>query len=112
MTNVYLDEGITVLGKEMFMSCTSIVSITIPNTVTELGYGVFWSCSSLEQIIIPSSVVRINQYAFKSCRKLQHIYCEFESQPERWDNGWRSECSAAIHWLDSWQYVDGKPTLK
>jgi len=40
-----------------FKKCTSLVSITIPNSVVKIGSEAFKECTSLESITIPNSFV-------------------------------------------------------
>ena len=51
----------------MFIDCTSITNVTIPNTVTSIGEDSFGGCSSLTNITIPSGVVSIEYNAFSGC---------------------------------------------
>ena len=52
------------LGQGCFEGCSSLTSITIPNSVTSLGQGCFEGCSSLTSIIIPNSVADIGDNCF------------------------------------------------
>lgn len=56
-----------------FSNCTSLVSITIPDSVTSIRSGAFFSCVSLESITIPDSVTSIEEYAFARCASLIHV---------------------------------------
>lgn len=55
------------------MNCSSLMSITIPNSVTSIGCYAFWGCSSLTDIIIPNSVTSIEDDAFADCSSLTDI---------------------------------------
>ena len=50
---------ITKIGDRAFVECTSLESITIPNSVTKIGLCAFGVCSSLKSITIPDSVTEI-----------------------------------------------------
>ena len=41
------------------MSCTSLTSVTIPNSVTSIGDEAFDGCTSLTSVTIPNSVTSI-----------------------------------------------------
>ena len=56
-----------------FQNCTSLTSITIPNSVTEIGYYAFENCTSLNSITIPNSVTEIRNSAFRLCTSLTDI---------------------------------------
>lgn len=56
-----------------FYACTSLTSVTIPNSVSTIGEGAFNSCISLPSITIPNSVHSIGKNAFESCQSLTSI---------------------------------------
>ncbi len=68
-------EGITVtsIGPSAFRHCTSLTSITIPNSVKSIGDGSFFDCSALTSITIPNSVTSIANQAFAFCVSLTSI---------------------------------------
>ena len=63
----------TELGEFAFTYCTSLSSITIPNSVTSIGNCAFNSCFSLTSITIPNSVTSISYVAFGFCYNLQTV---------------------------------------
>ena len=66
-------KSVTSIGNCAFRYCTSLTSITIPNSVMEIGSSAFSGCSSLTSITIPNSVTEIGVYAFKGCTSLTSI---------------------------------------
>jgi hypothetical protein len=93
--------NLNVIEENTFKNCTSLISITIPNTVLQfgnsafngctnlqtikfeensmlniIGMSAFSGCKSLVSIKIPQSVKDIANNAFKNCIKLETI--EFE----------------------------------
>ena len=66
-------KSVTSIGNCAFRYCTSLKSITIPNSVMEIGSSAFSGCSSLKSITIPNSVTEIGVYAFKGCTSLTSI---------------------------------------
>ena len=70
---MYNDLFVKVIGNDAFRSCTSLTSITIPNSVTSIGSYAFYNCESLTSITIPNSVTSIGSSAFESCTNLTSI---------------------------------------
>jgi len=64
---------VTSIGGSAFQSCTSLTSVTIPNSVTSIGGSAFQSCTSLIAIEIPNSITSIDSDAFSECRSLTSV---------------------------------------
>ena len=70
---IKFDSAITSIGNTAFDNCTSLTSVTIPDSVTSIGSRAFSRCTSLTSITIPDSVTSIGGYAFRDCTSLTSI---------------------------------------
>ena len=59
-----------------YARCTSLTSVTIPNSVTSIDGSAFEDCSSLTSVTIPNSVSTIGEYAFSGCSNLTSVIVE------------------------------------
>ena len=65
--------SVTNIGDYAFRICSSLTSVTIPNSVTSIGYGAFAYCSSLTSVTIGESVTSIGDDAFAYCTSLTSV---------------------------------------
>ena len=65
--------SVTSIGNSAFYNCSSLTSITIPESVTSIGYETFYYCSGLTSIVIPNGVTSIGNYAFFHCDNLSSV---------------------------------------
>ena len=68
---VLFDKPITIIGDYAFSHCTSLTSVTIPDSVIKIGNGAFSDCKSLKSITIPNSVTEIGNNAFRNCKDIK-----------------------------------------
>ncbi len=71
---IKFDNTITKIGHRAFYNCTSLTSVTIPNSVTSIGgESAFEDCELLTSVTIPDSVTEIGEWAFCRCSSLTSV---------------------------------------
>jgi hypothetical protein len=87
--SIYEGKTVTRIGDFAFVNCSSLTSLTIPNSVTSIGWGAFGDCISLTSVTIPDSITTIGWRVFGGCISLTSV-----TIPE----------SVTTIWEDAFQY--------
>lgn len=90
LTSITIPDSVTSIGWKAFYRCTSLTSVTIENSVETIEDYAFYECTSLTSVTIPDSVTSIGYRAFYNCNSLTSVTFE---NPNGW---WYSESSIAI----------------
>ena len=80
---IKFDGEVTTIGYCAFYNCSSLTSVTIPDSVTTIGYHTFTYCDSLTSVTIPDNVTYIGEGAFRDCSSLQEFKGKFASKDGR-----------------------------
>ena len=65
--------GTKLVAGGAFHDCSSLISVTIPDTVKSIGDVAFGGCSSLASLMIPEGVTDIESQAFSDCSSLTSV---------------------------------------
>ena len=73
LTSVTIPNSVTSIGMQAFLGCTSLTSVIISNSVRSIGDSAFSNCTSLTSVIIPDSVTSIGDDVFFKCTSLTSV---------------------------------------
>eukprot|EP01046_Picozoa_sp_COSAG06_P056556 COSAG06_NODE_10739_length_1626_cov_1.527177_1_plen_363_part_01 len=76
LTTVTIPNSVVTIGDLAFRGCFSLTTVTIPDSVETIGRSAFYGCTSLTTVAIPDSVVTIGDYAFYECTSLTTVTFE------------------------------------
>ena len=74
VTKVVIKGGVTSIGNQAFVYCTSLRSVIIGDSVTSIGEYAFSGCTKLASVTIGNSVETIGKWAFLECTSLNTVY--------------------------------------
>ena len=73
LTSVTIPDSVTSIEAYVFHDCSSLTSVTIPDSVTSVEGYAFYCCSSLTSVTIPDGVTSIEDGAFWNCSSLASV---------------------------------------
>lgn len=73
LKSVSMPESMTSIGNSAFIGCTGLESVKLPAGLKSIGEKAFYSCTSLTSVVVPDKVTSIGSLAFFGCLKLESI---------------------------------------
>ena len=71
LTDLFIPDTVTELGKYAFANCSSLQSIHLPANIKMIPEGLFQKCYSLRKCFLSDQIEEINDYAFHECTSLR-----------------------------------------
>ena len=81
MQSITIPNSVISIGDVAFVRDTSLTSVIIPNSVTSIGRSAFLECTGLASVSIGNSVTSIGERAFYKCSGLTTITVEASTPP-------------------------------
>ena len=73
LTSITIPNSVTSIGDYAFRNCSGLTSVNISKNVTRIGNYTFYGCNKLTSVSIPTSVTTISEYAFSGCSSLEAV---------------------------------------
>lgn len=74
LVSITIPESVSYIGSFAFFRCYLIDTITLPNTLETIGVGAFGTCTSLKSVVVPDKISKIEQETFVGCSSLDSVY--------------------------------------
>lgn len=72
LTSITIPDSVNSIGSNAF-SATGLTSVTIPDSVETIESGAFSGCSNLKSVILPKNITTLSADLFSGCEKLTDI---------------------------------------
>ena len=73
LKSVSMPESMTWIGDSAFAGCTGLEQVEFSPNLTTIGPNSFYSCNGLTSVVVPDKVTSIESLAFFGCLKLESI---------------------------------------
>ncbi|MBQ2798783.1 MAG: leucine-rich repeat protein [Ruminiclostridium sp.] len=73
LTSAAIKDGTRGIADSSFINCSSLKTVTMPDSVTYIGAGAFQGCSALTSVTIPKNATTIREATFTDCTSLKSV---------------------------------------
>ena len=73
LNSISIPNSVTNIGDRAFAECTSLTNVMMTDNVKNIGHQAFYKCTSLDDIILPKELSYMGFGAFAECSSLQDI---------------------------------------
>lgn len=70
LTSITLPDSVTTIGLSAFNGCTALTNAVLGHGLTSLGDYAFYGCANLPSVVLPDGVTFIPRYSFAACSAL------------------------------------------
>ena len=98
---IFIEDGVTTIGKNAFNGCEQLGSITIPASVTSIGDNAFDGCVQLESVSVLAPSCTLGANVFKDCYEDLEIFVNRDKV-----DGYKG----ATNWSDYSNRIKGHPS--
>ena len=81
LTSITIPDSVTSISSDAFEYCSGMTSIDIPDSVTSIGSNVFTSCDGLTSVTIGSGVTYIGWLVFVNCKNITNMIIRAATPP-------------------------------
>lgn len=73
LTNIEFEEGRKEIPDNLFVNCTGLQEITLPDSIEKIGRSAFRGCNNLKSVTFPNGLIEIDESAFYKCESLTEV---------------------------------------
>ena len=113
LSSITIPNSVTSIGNNAFRGCSGLTSLSIGNGVKSIGYNAFMGCTSLTNVTIPTNVKSIDSYAFNNCKSLTSVTVEALTPPNLGISvfGNTNDCPIYVHCDSVNSYINSWPDM-
>ena len=86
LTSITIPDSVTAMYSYTFYECKNLQSVTLSANLEQIGEQAFYYCQSLTEVTIPASVKTIEGAAFYDCSSLTTVTCYATTPPALGDD--------------------------